>query len=284
MTVTVNDAETASTRVTLSVSPDTVDEGAGATTVTVTARLNGGTRGSDTAVTVTVGSGTAVSGTDFTAVAGFTITIRANSPSQTGTFSLTPTGDTVDEPNETVKVSGATTVPGFTVTDTEVEITDDDDTPSVTLALSSTSISENGGISTVTASLDHASSEDTTVTVSAAPVTPASSLDYSLSTNTVLTIAAGATASSGTVTITGVDNDVDAANKTVKVMGAASNGLDVSGPAELNLTITNDDTRGVTVSETALEIEEGGDGTYTVELDSEPTGTVTVDAGAQQRR
>ena len=274
--VTVDDDETASTRVTLSVSPDTVDEGAGATTVMVTARLNGGTRGSDTAVTVTVGSGTAVSGTDFTAVAGFTITIRANSLSQTGTFSLTPTGDTVDEPNETVKVSGATTVPGFTVTDTEVEITDDDDTPSVTLALSSTSISENGGISTVTASLDHASSEDTTVTVSAAPVTPASSLDYSLSTNTVLTIAAGATASSGTVTVTGVNNDVDAANKTVKVMGAASNGLDVSGPAELNLTITNDDTRGVTVSKTALEIEEGGDGTYTVELDSQPTGTVTV--------
>ena len=73
----------------------------------------------------------------------------------------------------------------------------------MTLALSSTSIGEDGGVSTVTASLDHASSEDTTVTVSAAPVTPASSSDYSLSTNTVLTIAAGATASSGTVTVTG---------------------------------------------------------------------------------
>ena len=276
VTVTVDDNETVSTRVTLSVSPDAVSEGAGATTVTVTAELNGGSRSTDTAVTVTVGSGTAVSGTDFEAVTGFSITIAANSLSQTGAFSLRPAPDTVDEPDETVRVSGATTVPGFTVTDATLTITDNDAAPAVTLALSSTSISENGGISTVTASLDHASSEDTTVTVSAAPVAPASSSDYSLSANTVLTIAAGATASSGTVTVTGVNNHVDAENKMVTVMGAASNDLDVSGPGDHSLTITDDDVRGVTVSAAMLSIAEGGTGTYTVVLDSEPAGQVTV--------
>ena len=104
--VRVDDDETASTGVTLSVSPESVGEGAGATTVTVTAALNGGTRGEATPVAVTVGSGTATSGTDFAEVAGFTITIPANTQSHTGTFTLTPTQDTVDEADETVFVTG----------------------------------------------------------------------------------------------------------------------------------------------------------------------------------
>ena len=110
--VTVDDDETASSGVALSVSPDEVGEGAGATTVTVTARLNGGARGEATPVAVTVGSGTATPGTDFAAVPGFTITIAANTLSHTGTFVLSPTRDTVDEPDETVAVDGATTAPG----------------------------------------------------------------------------------------------------------------------------------------------------------------------------
>ena len=137
--------------------------------MTVTARLNGGTRGAATPVSVTVGSGTAASGTDFTAVTGFSISIPANTRSHTGPFTLTPTRDTVDEPDETVAVGGTTTVPGFSVTGAEVGITDDDAPPTVTLSLSDASIIEDGGVTTVTASLSHASSVATTVTVSACP-------------------------------------------------------------------------------------------------------------------
>ena len=54
--------------------------------------------------------------------------------------------------------------------------------PTVTLALSPTWILENGGVSTVTATLSGASSEAVTVTVSATPVAPAASGDYMLST------------------------------------------------------------------------------------------------------
>ena len=78
------------------------------------------------------------------------------------------------------------------MTGAAVTITDDDTTPTVTLSLSDASISEDGGIATVMASLDHGSSVATTVTVSVAPDTPATSSDYSLSTNRVLTIAADA--------------------------------------------------------------------------------------------
>ena len=274
--VTVDDDETASSGVTLTVSPDAVGEGASATTVTVTARLNGGTRSGATPVTVTVGSGTAVSGTDFAAVAGFTITIPADVQSQTGTFSLSPTQDTLDEPDETVAVGGTTTVTGFAVTGTTVEITDDDASPTVSLSLSDALIAEDAGSTTVTASLSHASSVATTVAVSVSPDSPAVAADYSLSANAELTIAAGQTASTGTVTVTGVDNDVDAADKTVTVKGSAGNTVGISGPSDAILTLEDDDTRGVTVSKADLDIDEGGSGTYTVVLDSEPTGQVVV--------
>ena len=40
--------------------------------------------------------------------------------------------------------------------------------------------------------------------------------------------------------------------------------------------ITDDDTAGVTISETSLEIDEGASDTYEVALDTEPAGNVTV--------
>ena len=91
-----------------------------------------------------------------------------------------------------------------------------------------------------------------------------------------MTIAGGETDSTRTVTLAAVDNDVDAADKAVTVSGAAGNDIGVAGPADVALTIEDDDERGVTVSETELGIDEGGTGTYTVVLDSEPTASVTV--------
>ena len=113
--------------------------------------------------------------------------------------------------------------------------------PSVTLQLMPTSISENGRSATVTARLSHTSGETTTVTVSATAVTPAVSGDFTLSMNKTLTIGAGQAASTGTVTITANNNGVDAPNKTVMVMGTASNSEGVTGPSDETLTITDDD-------------------------------------------
>ena len=113
--------------------------------------------------------------------------------------------------------------------------------PSVTLQLMPTSISENGGSSTVTASLSHTSTATTTVMVSAAAVSPAVSGDFSLSSNKTLTIGAGQSASTGTVTITANNNGVDAPNKTVMVTGTATNSEGVTGPSNVTLTIRDDD-------------------------------------------
>ena len=78
--LTLTDDETASTAVTLSVNPASVGEADAATAVVVTAMLDGGARGSATAVTVAVGDGgdSATEGTDYATVSDFTVTIGAN--------------------------------------------------------------------------------------------------------------------------------------------------------------------------------------------------------------
>ena len=107
---------------------------------------------------------------------------------------------------------------------------DNDAPPTVTLHLSADSISEAGGTSTVTARLSHPSSAATTVTVSAAPVSPAVAGDYTLS-GTVLTIAAGATTSTGRVTITGEDNDVGRGRQDGDGVGCGDERAGYRGPA-----------------------------------------------------
>ncbi len=112
----------------------------------------------------------------------------------------------------------------------------------VTLVLAPGTISENGGVSTVTATVSPASPAAFTVEVAAAPVAPAVATDFTLSTTPTLSFAAGATASTGTVTITAVNNDLDAADKEVTVSGTVTGGTNVPDPAAATLTITDDDT------------------------------------------
>ena len=113
--------------------------------------------------------------------------------------------------------------------------------PVVTLHLSSASIAENGGFASVTATLDVASDATTTVTVSAEPAPPAVAGDFFLSADRTLTIAPGRTSSTGEVAITAVDNEVADGDKAVTVSGAASNARGVMGPADVPLTITDDE-------------------------------------------
>ncbi len=269
--------------VTLSTEPSSVEEEGEATDVTVTATLNV-IQTTATTVTVSVESGTATSGTDFTEVSDFSITIPANTLSATGTFILTPTSDTVDEPDETVLITGTTAVEDVTVTGTSLTITDDDGEPTVTLELDPTSIGENREMTTVTATLDRPSSQETTITISAEADAPATDSDYTLSTNTTLTIAAGATTSTGTVTITASDNEVDAPDKRVQVKGTATNTHGIIQPDEVELIITDDDGEPtVTLELDPTSIGENGEmTTVTATLDrpSSQETTITISAEA----
>ena len=113
-------------RVVLGVQPGAVTEAGGAQTVTVTATLTG-TAFTSTAktVTVTVAGGTATVVDDFAAVSDFDITIPGDTGSATGTFTLTPVADALDEGAETVAVNGtATDGEAIAVNGTTVTITD----------------------------------------------------------------------------------------------------------------------------------------------------------------
>ena len=86
-----------------------------------------------------------------------------------------------------------------------------------------------------------------------------------------------------TVTVT-ADHDDDAVDDTATLTHTVSSpdddeydGLSAGG---ISVTVTDDDSVGVTISETSLDIEEGGSAAYTVMLDSEPTGSVTVTVNA----
>ena len=145
-----------------------------------------------------------------------------------------------------------------------------------TLVLTPASISENAGVSTVTATLDRTTSAATTITVSAAAVAPAVSGDFTLSSTRTLTIAANATTSTGTVTITASDNNMDAPDKSVTVSGTATG--EVANPSDVTLTIADDDIPAALVLSAArLDVDEGDSASYTVRLATLPTAaTVTV--------
>ncbi len=109
----------------------------------------------------------------------------------------------------------------------------------VTLVLTPDRIDENRGASTVTATVSPASEEAFRVTVSAVADAPAVAGDFELS-GTVLRFAANATQSTGQVTVTAFDNNVDAPNKTVTVSGTVSL-TGVVEPSSVTLTIIDDD-------------------------------------------
>ena len=140
----------------LSVSPATLTENGGKTTVTVEAELDGAVESSDVTVTLSL-SGTAGSG-DYTVSTLRNITIPKGVTSKTETFDFTPTPDTVDEGDETITVGG-TASGGLDLDSADITITDDPaDVASTTVVLSAdvASISEDSStdaVVTVTATL-----------------------------------------------------------------------------------------------------------------------------------
>ncbi len=280
VSVTTTDDD-AAPGVTLTASPSSIAENGGESTVT--AKLSHPS-GAATTVTVTAVSGFYRVGSDATIViaagstanATDTATIEAvdndtDAPDRAGTLTATIT-------NDRATADGTT----MAVTDGPLTVTDDEMLPKVTLALSESSISETGGVTTVTAKLSHPSSEAVTVTVDAAAGTRAVAADFTLSSTATLTIAAGDTTSSGAVTVTANGNDVDSLNKSVTVSGTVSGGNGVGAPSSVTLTLEDDDTAGFVLSPTTTmtsrlrTTEDGGTNTFTVKLASEPTGDVVL--------
>ena len=83
--------------------------------------------------------------------------------------------------------------------------------------------------------------------------------------------------SAQTVTVKAAEDDDATADELVIISHTVSGGGYDNAPAfSVAVTIMENGTADVTVSESSLTIDEGGDGTYTVKLKTEPTGEVVV--------
>ena len=224
-------------------------------------------------VTVTIGG---VSDTDLSLdVTRLAFTTSNWSTGKTVTVSAGEDDDGLDDTATLTHRASGGDYEGLTAA---LAVTVDDDAPVVTLALSPSSVSEDGGVSTVTATLNHASSEAVVVAVSAAADSPAVSGDFMLSANKVLTIAAGSTSSTGVVTLTAVNNPVDSPDNTVTVSATVSGGKGASAPASVKLTIEDDDatpTVTLTLSPESVS-EDGGVSTVTAALSRASSEAVAV--------
>ena len=230
--------------VTLMLTSTSISESGTANSSTVTASLSHASS-ADTTLTLAAAPGSnAVTG-DYMFSSNLMLSIAAGGTVSTGTVTLTAVDNTVDSPEKVIMLSAtASNSHGITAPAVvTVTINDDDATPTVRLVLTPDSISESGAgnASTVTASLSHASSDDTTVTVMAAPGSNAVVGDYMLSSNRTLIIAADSTASTGTVTLSAVDNAVHAPNKMVMLSATASNDHGITAPAAVTVTIRDDE-------------------------------------------
>ena len=271
VTLTITDDDAAAGKVALALTPATINESGTGNASTVTASIPSA---SSAATTVTV----SVNPADTTTLTGnTTLTIPAGDTNSTGVVTVTAVNDDAYTGNRTVAVSG-TAVNGVGVTDPDdatLTITDDDAAAGkVTLELTPATINESGtgNASTVTASIPSASSAATTVTVS---VNPADTT--TLTGNTTLTIPAGDTDSTGVVTVTAVNDDAVTGNRTVAVSGTAVNGVGVTDPDDMTLTIREDDEPPeVAFGESAYAVAEGGMVSVEVKLTSAPASAVTV--------
>ena len=152
----------------------------------------------------------------------------------------------------TVTASDGSATEAYTVTVTRAAAV-------VTLSANPNPVAE-GGMATITGTVDVGQAEEFTVTVSAT----GDGLD-SLSTNATLTFAAEATTSTGVVTVAAADNDtVDTSGLTVVVKGASS--VTTMMLDSLVLAVTDDEM--VASAPRNLDVTTVGDGTATVSWDS----------------
>ncbi|MBX7147565.1 hypothetical protein K1X76_00645 [bacterium] len=256
--------------VTLSRTPATIAEAGGISTVTATLSAVSGLN-----VTVDLAySGTATENSDYTASSS---SITINAGGTTGTATLTATDDGIVDAAETIDVDVDSVTNGTEsgVQQVSVTITDDDSYAlNITQSGGSTNVTEGTGSDTFTITLDSAPSNDVDITL-----TPGSDLAVD---DATLTFTSGNWNVPQTVTVTAVDDALNEGAHTDTItyaISSADNNYDTLTGTAITANITDNDTPGVTITETSgsTSVTEGGStDTYTIVLASQPTDDVTI--------
>ena len=318
--LTIEDDDREPDGIELSATPGSVTEDDGEVQVQVTATLTGGgTRTSGTEVTLSVYDVSAVAGADYTAASGILLIIPAGQVSGTASLSVTLVDDDIYEGTETVAIRGSNEDPGLSVRGVRISIADDEEKPTeIRLVLDRDTIAEGGGSqqirvtaivqgdskravstqislsfdvpttessvgpstprSSTRSSTTRSSTRSSETGPSGGP--PATAADYSALVNTI-TIPAGESAGEVLVLVSPIDDPIAEGDERLEIRGSTP-GLKVSSAL---VTITDNDDRGIVLSETTLTVIEGDatGQTYTVKLATQPTVEVTVTVTGQDQ-
>jgi len=271
-TLTVTDNDAAPSVVFTSASQSGGESGS----LTVTAQLSAAS-GQSITVPYTVGGTASGSGTDYSLSPGSPLTFSAGETSKT--ITITVTGDTTDEYDETVILtlgSPTNATLGATMQHTAT-VLDDDAEPTVGFTMSGQSSPGEVGSLSAMVQVSAQSGKDITIpyTVNASS-TAVGGVDYTIAPVGTLTIPAGS--ASATITITLVDDAIDENNETVVVNLGTPTNAGLGGTTQHTATITDNDAAPVVSMASVSQVkgEPSGSASITVSLSAASGLGVTV--------
>jgi hypothetical protein len=220
-------------------------------------------------------TGTATNGTDYSSI---TSPVTFPASQSTVTIPVTITNDFLVEPTETVitTINNGTGYAVGTPSSATVNIFDNDVAGISVSPTSGLTTTEAGGTATFTVVLTSQLTSDVNIGLTSndmteGTVSPASLTFTSANWNTPQT-----------VTVAGVDDFVQDGNIGYSIITAPATSADLNyknlDPLNVSVTNTDNDIAGITVSPTSglITTEAGGTATFTIVLNSQPTGDVTV--------
>ncbi len=270
--------------VTVGVNDDEISPDAGVQTSVLTLQLTeGGAAGSyevtlntDPEATVTI---TPQSGDTGALTVSGALTFNSSNWGDPQTVTATPRNDT-DTDNETVTiahlVAGYPGVPSAGPNVTATIADDDEPPPAASFAASSASASEGTGIVNVRINLDRAAPTDLTLSYSVGG-TASSGADFSIANAGSATVSSGSAGATATISI--AEDGVTEGSETVVLTLQGGPGYTVGNPPAYSLVIADNDAGSISTNlpSLSLALQEGGEaGSYTLALDNQPDGAVTV--------
>ncbi len=188
-------------------------------------------------------------------------------------------GEDGDTANDSATLTHSASGGGYgSVTGSVAVTVADNDAPGLVLNPTSLTVAE-GGSATYTVALATEPTGNVTVTVGGASGEVTFDTDSDAGGNqSMLTFNASNWSTAKTVTVS-AGEDGDTANDSATLTHSASGGGYGSVTGNVVVMVTDNDTPGLVLDPTSLTVAEGGSGTYTVALATQPTGTVTVTVG-----
>ena len=190
-------------------------------------------------------------------------------------FNVDAVNDAVMDGNQTVTITASAN--GYIDGTDMVEVTDDDEAGITVAPTSGLSTTEEQSTATFTIALASEPTANVTVDLSTSDATEGTVLP------TALTFTPNDWNLPLAVTVTGVNDDVDDGDIAYTIVTAAASSSDPNynglNAADVSVTNQDDDVAGITVAVATpfTTTEAGGEATFTIVLDSEPTADVTID-------